>query len=43
MYANRRYDEFRQILKILARKNRINISDDKIDSIVFEFENRESE
>ena len=38
MYANRRYDETRQILKIIARKNNAEITNDQIEKIVFEFE-----
>lgn len=38
MYANRRYDETRQILKIIARKNKAEITDDQIENFLFEFE-----
>ena len=38
MYANRHFDETRQILKVIARKNGASISDDQIEKFVFEFE-----
>jgi hypothetical protein len=42
MYANRRYDEAREILKIVAKKNGANISNYDIDNIVFENEGLDS-
>jgi hypothetical protein len=43
MYLNRRFDETRQILKIVAKKNGANISNEEIDNFIFEFENCENE
>lgn len=38
MYANRRYDETREILKIIAKKNRASVTNEEIDNILFEYE-----
>jgi len=40
-YINRRYDETREILKEVALKNKADVTNDEIDSIVFEFEGSE--
>lgn len=41
MYANRRYSETRQILKVVAKKNRAKITSLEIDAIIFEFETKD--
>jgi MFS family permease len=38
MYANRRFDMARQLLKVVARKNKAKVSNEEIDNIMFEFE-----
>ena len=38
MYINRNYNKTRQILKIVAQKNKAQITNQEIDEIVFEFE-----
>jgi len=38
MYANRRFDETRSILKVIAKKNKASITSGEIDKMVFEFE-----
>jgi hypothetical protein len=38
MYANRRFDKARQLLKVVARKNKAKVSNEEIDNIMFEFE-----
>jgi putative MFS transporter len=38
MYANHRYGETRQILKIIAGKNGAAVTNDEIDNFLFEFE-----
>ena len=38
MYVNRNYNKTRQILKIVAQKNKAQITNQEIDEIVFEFE-----
>ena len=43
MYANRRFGKTRQILKVVAHKNKAKVTKEEIDSIVFEFELMENE
>jgi len=38
LYVNKRFDETREILKIVAKNNRADITDHEIDSFVFELE-----
>ena len=38
MYANRRFIEAKKILKVIARKNKADITNEEIDKFVFEFE-----
>ena len=38
MYANRRFDETKEILKVIAKKNKADITSEEIDKIVFEFQ-----
>ena len=38
LYANQKYNETRQVLKIIAKHNKADIQDTEIDKIVFEYE-----